>query len=173
MSGPLPLITLPDFETLVIDRLYLCCQEIPGLTVFKLPPSIALEPGVFPICYPLVSTLTSPVPIETVGAGVITRTREYIVRIQGDPVASTQDNTVRGGAQGLINLLPYFNAGYQYFIGHPKLETATLDSLRYMNGQLLIYDTGFTEQPAPGGTDHFTINFVLTITMKAQVSTLA
>jgi hypothetical protein len=174
MSGPLPLITLPDFETLVVERLYLCCQEISGLTVFKLAPVNSLPPETFPICYPWVAPMTESIPIETNGAGSITVKRDYVVRIQGDPVPSTQDNSTRGGAQGLVNLLPYFNLVRQYFIGHPKLETTTLGSLQYMSGQLTLYDGGFAEQPGPGGgTDHFTINIPLSITMKCQVATLA
>lgn len=172
MSG-LPLITLPDFETLIIDRLFLCCQEIPGLSVFRLPPVIALTPEVFPICYPLVGPMTTAVPVESVGSGVITRTRDYVIRVLGDPVPETFEDSARGGSTGLSNLLPYFNALYSYFVGHPKLQTTTLDALRYMNRQMLISDGGFAQGEAPGGTMHFTINLVLTITMKAQVTTLA
>jgi hypothetical protein len=173
MSSPLPLITLPDFETLVVDRLELCNQAIGGLTVFKQPPVNALPPQVFPICYTLVGPMLTPIPIETIGAGQITVIRDYVVRVFGDPVGSTLDNSPTAGAQGLVDLLPWFNRFRQYFIGHPKLETTTLGALNYMTGQLVLLDGGLSEKPAPGGADHFAIDITLTIAMRVQVSTLA
>lgn len=172
MAG-LPLITLPDFETLVIDRLYLCCQEISGLTVFKLPPANALNLNQFPMCYALVGSMLQPVPVDTIGAGQVQVQRDYVVRLFGDPVGSTLDNSTTDGAQGLVNLLPYFNRLRQYFIGHPKLETTTLGALQYIAGQLLLMDAGFVIHPAPGGADHFAIDLTLTVAMRAQVSQLA
>ena len=178
MSGPLPLITLPDFETLVIDRLYACCSEINELTsakmsVFKMSPSFALNPSQFPACFSFVGAMTTPTPIEQIGSGVNTRVRDYVIRILGDPYGSTIDNNATEGAQGPINLLPYFNAMYSYFLGHPSLQTTALDSLRYIAEQILMSDSGFVIRPAPGGADHFAIDFTLTITMRAQISTLA
>lgn len=173
MSGPLPLITLPDFETLVVDRLALCCAEISGVKVFKQPPVNALPPEAFPICYTLVGPMLEPIPLEAVGAGRVATIQDYVIRLLGDPVGNTLDNSATDGAQGLVNLLPYFNRFRQYFIGHPALQTTTLDSLRYMSGQLLFTHSGLIERPGPGGADHFAIDFTLTIAMSAQVSTLA
>lgn len=173
MSGPLPLITLPDFETLVIDRLYACCLEIVGLTVFKLPPSFALNTNQFPACYALVGPMTNPIPIEQMGAGSITVVRDYVIRLIGDPMGSTIDNSATEGTSGLVNLLPYFNKLRSYFMGHPSLQTTTLDSLRYIAEQILISDSGFVIHQGSGGADHFAIDLTLTITMRAQLSTLA
>jgi len=172
MAG-LPLITLPDFETLVIDRLFLCSQNISGLTVFKQPSANALNANQFPMCYTLVGPMLASIPVDTVGAGQIQVIRDYVVRLFGDPVASTLDNSATTGAQGLVNLLPYFNALRQFFIGHPKLQTTTLDALQYMAGQLLLSDSGLVIHQAPGGGDHFAIDLTLTITMRAQVNQLA
>jgi len=174
MAG-LPLITLPDFEALVLDRLELCCQEIMGSTenVFRLPPANALPPDRFPFCYPLVGAMVDPVPIETNGAGSITVTRVYGIRLLGSPVASVNDEPDNEGSRGLIDLVPYFNRFRQYFMGHPKLQTTTEDALRYMSGQLSYIEGGQVVRPAPGGVEHWAIEPNLTITMKAQVSTLA
>jgi hypothetical protein len=169
----LPLITLPDFETLVVDRLYLCCQEISGLTVFKQPPVNALNLNQVPFSYAFVGPMQSPIPAETVGAGQIQVVRDYVIRLFGDPAENTLDNSPTAGAQGLVNLLPYFNMLRSFFIGHPKLETTTLGALRYMSGQLLLSDGGLTEHMAPGGARHFAIDLTLTLAMRAEVSTLS
>lgn len=173
MSGPLPLIVLPDFETLVIDRLFLCCSEISGLKVFKQSPVNALNANQIPFCYAFVGPMLEPTPVQAVGAGQITSFQDYVIRVFGDPVGSTLDNSATDGAQGLVNLLPYFSLFRSYFVGHPKLETTTEGALRYMSGQLLFTHGGVVEHPAPGGAMHFAIDFTLTIGMRAEVSQLA
>lgn len=174
MAG-LPLITLPDFETLILDRLKLCCDEIMGSTTraFRLPPANALPPSAFPVCYALPGPMVDPVPMETIGAGSITVTRQYVIRLLGSPIANSMDASAQAGNQGFIDLTPYMNAFRQYFMGHPKLQTTTLDALRYMHGQLSYIENGITQAPAPGGVDHFALEPTLTITMRAQISTLA
>jgi hypothetical protein len=175
MSGPLPLLTLPDFEALVLDRLALCCAEIMASTerVFRHPPGNAMPPDRFPFCYPLVGAMIDPLPLETNGAGSVTVARSYAIRLLGSPVANSMDASAQQGNQGFIDLEPYFNRFRQYFIGHPKLETTTLGSLRYMTGQLSYIESGTVVRFAPGGIEHYAIEPGLTITMKAQVSTLA
>jgi hypothetical protein len=171
MSSPLPLITLPDFETMVLDRLALNCAEIPGVKVFRLPPAYALEE--FPACYTLVGAMQTPLPIETMGSGRVGVQRLYVIRVLGSPATNTIDNVDGAGTQALIDLVPYFALFRNYFVGHPMLETTTLGSLQYMIGQLSYSDLGIVERPAPGGVMHFAIEISLVITMQTQVSTLA
>lgn len=174
MSSALPLVTLPDFETLVLDRLALNCAEITGINqVFRLPPSFALPPEKFPICYPLVGAMADSIPMESSGSGRVQSTRTYVLRLLGSPATNTLDNTTDQGAQAIIDLVPFFNRFRSYFMGHQKLETTTLGSLQYMSGQLLYLDSGVVTRPAPGGVDHFAIEINLTLTMQAQVNTFA
>jgi hypothetical protein len=174
MSAPLPLLPLPDFETMVLDRLYLCCQEITGLNkVFRLPPANALNAESFPICYPLVGAVTEPFPISSDGAGRFKVARSYVLRVLGSPATNTVDNSATAGTQALIDLVPFFNRFRSYFMGHPSLETTTLGALQYMSDQLLYSDLGIVNRPAPGDIQHFAIEITLVITMQAQVKTLA
>lgn len=173
MSG-LPIPTLPDFEAMVLDRLELCNNEIAGLNkVFRQPPSFALDTGTFPCAYTLIGTMPGSIPAPEQQAGAITVTRDYVIRVLGDPVPSTLDNTATAGAQGLIDITPFFNRYRAYFLGHPKLQTTTLTGLRYMHGQLAYLDEGIKTAPAPGGVEHFCIDVILTISMRAQLNTLA
>jgi hypothetical protein len=173
MAG-LPLITLPDFETLVVSRLQICYGLITGVNKsFMLPPANEQHPDSIPFAYTLVGAMTENVPMELVGGGQITIPRTYVARLVGGPAAGSIDNAASDGAQALVDLLPFFARFRSYFIGHPKLQTDTLDALQYMRGQLAMNDGGFVTRPAPGGIDHLCIEWSLTITMSAQVSTLA
>lgn len=173
MASPLPILALPDFESLTLDRLALCNAEITGLhKVFRQPPGNELPAEAYPCCYVLIGQM--PIQIPSQMAGSYTVTRNYIVRVLGSTAEGTLDNSATAGAQGLVDITPFFSRFRNYYLGHPQLQTTTLDSLQYVFSQLLYSDgEGLVTRPAPGGTNHFAIDITLTITHRAQLQTLA
>jgi len=167
-------MTIPDFEKLVTDRLFLILDsEIEGLkSVFKHPPVYSIGVTETPLAYVLVGAMLNPIPVDT--AGSVTVKRTYVVRILGMPVPANSERPNKEGSKGLVDLLPFIARMRDYLTEHPRLQTSKLAGLAYIYQQIEFTDSGLSVvQLGAGGIEHFAIDFTLTITMRASTKALA
>lgn len=176
MSGYYP--DLPDFETLVVDRLYLIYHQIEGFKRReKREPVTAFGWNDVPAVYTLIGPMTNAIPADTAGSYVVTRT--YIVRVLGRPLATTNDVKRGAGAKALADLLPFFARLRNYFLWHPLLEVGSpedagyLEALAYLRNQIRFQDSGEGDVAGPGGIPHLAMDLTLTLDMGAAVDGLA
>jgi hypothetical protein len=83
----------PDFETLVIQRLYICNQEILAGAgrAYQLPPANPPGIGEFPIMYAEVGPMLQAVPRADSSAGKFMVERNYTIKTAVASLENTED----------------------------------------------------------------------------------
>jgi hypothetical protein len=167
--------TIPDFQTLVCDRLYTIYGKIAGIQRReKYPPSFTIGLNDVPMLYTIVGNVLDPYPNRRAGSFTIRRT--YVVRLVGEPLGQSQDTARGAGARGYAALVPFIAVVYGYFLNHPLLEVGEVGDadyegpLQYMMQDVLITDTGVIDEQAPGGLSNYTVDFPLIIEMRSNLT---
>lgn len=166
-------MTLPDFETLVIERLVVCLGEIPGIRfVSENPPTLKAGISDTPYAFPLVGAMLSSIPQQADGAGRVVVTRIYTVKVFGVPTNDDKDGARGMGSLGYKALRLLMAPIRQYWTDHPFLETTTGDKstgLRYMKEPLTYQEAGIEDDQAEG---RYVLRFNLTISMSDRITTV-
>jgi hypothetical protein len=165
-------MTLPDFETLVIERLVVCLGEISGINyVLENPPVGEVGLSSVPYAFPLVGAMVNTIPEQTRGAGRLVVTRNYPIIIEADKGERDQDGTRGEGSKGYRALRLLIAPIREYFLTHPLLQTDAgdnTDPLSYMHG-----DLAFQEQGIEDRFGRYALRINLIVTMSAVNTTTA
>lgn len=165
--------TIPDFETLILDRLEICNGEIKqagdAKRVYRLPPVFALDVGECPALAVRPGRMRNRLPANSQRQAEVKR--DYVVEVIALPLGNTQD-TGSKGADALAAASLLFAKLRNYYMNHRRLETdgttqAKLAGLQYMNYDIEFDDGGFVVAKAPGGAEHIGIEFAITTSMSA------
>lgn len=165
-------MTIPDFETLVIERLVICLGEITGINaVFENPPTLDAGISSVPYAFPLVGAMVGSVPATTAGRVIVTRT--YTVKVLGSSVDKDKDGAAGIGSTGYRALRLLIAPIRDYFMKNASLETnagRNINKLRYIQQQI-AYQEGGIDLDANEG--RYVLRFNLTVTMGAESKRLA
>jgi hypothetical protein len=168
-------MTIPDFETLTVQRLQINAQEIAGMgRVYELGASLPAEIGELPVANISFGPLKQPIPLGSEGAGQVIVVRDYAIELAVTPVGTAFD-VGNIGSSALSIVLPWFAIVRDYFMSHPRLQTdginvAALGALRYLHGDLSFADSGMITITPAGGAALLGIKFTLTIAHRGIVS---
>jgi hypothetical protein len=167
-------MTIPDFETLVIERLVQCLNEIDGINmVFENPPLLPVGISDVPFAYPQVGQMVNSIPNQQFGAGRVVVTRSYPVKVYGPTGDGDKDGDRGVGSIGYRALRLLIAPIRNYFTTHPLLQTDAGNKVNPLAG--MHQDLAFTE----GGIEYdqtegrYVLRFDLTITMSAVNRTTA
>lgn len=143
-------MTLPDFETLVIERLVVNLGEISGIRyVLENPPVGPVGVSDTPYAFPLVGAMVNSIPEQTRGAGRIVVTRNYPIIIEAQKGESDTDGSRGQGSKGYKALRELIAPVREYFLTHPLLQTDAgdnTDPLQYMHGDLTFQEQGIEDR---------------------------
>lgn len=163
-------MTLPDFESAVLDRIFLCWKDIATantVKAYRLPPSHSFDINSFPNVMTIPAPMNQPIP--AIASGLITVSRNYISRLficpwpQGDDPSDT-------GSQPYLKAILWINIVRNYFLDKPRLQTSSLPALQYMFQDLQFTDSAVIDRPDPGGVKCAAIDFTLATSMRAPLS---
>jgi hypothetical protein len=147
----------------ILDRLQLCNLEIAGIKrSWRLPPTKPIGdpdlPGVFNIPGEMLLASPSRAP------GFYLLTRRFIVRVLVSQSGVAALDSSDEGSRILADVVPYLDACAEYYVGHPRLHTATLPELAGVMDDVTFLDDGpRAGLLGPDGTQYAGFNFVLTI----------
>jgi len=165
---------LPDFETLVIERLTINLSEIVGIkTVFENPPSMKAGVSDAPFAFPLVGGMVNSIPQQTTGSGRLVVTRNYPVSVFGIKLEQDADGERGEGAKGYKALRLLIAPVREYFMTHASLETDAgdkLDKLQYIQQQITLQEQGIALDDKE---NRYVLQFTLTVSMGATIKRLA
>jgi len=161
------MVAVPDFDTLVLDRLYLCNQEIAtasqGEPVYRLPPvNMQL---VLPLFYTTLGGMLTPV--QSGYWGEVQFARNYIIMALLWPFGAAVDDG-NEGADIMTLGASYPNKFMDYYLNHPLLTTAALGPLAYVD-EFSIQDSGFIPKISIGGSNYEAIAITLAVRMRAEI----
>jgi hypothetical protein len=169
-------MSLPDFETAIVNRLYLNNLEIGGFKrVLMQSPIMPLEIGEYPAAMVRVGALRQPIP--TTAPGQVQISRDYIIELPIAPYITSQD-TKNQGADVLGLVLPWFAIVRNYYLNHPRLHTdgtptnAAQPALPWIHGDIFFTDSGVVQMPVSGGVTFLGVLYTLSITCRALVTTI-
>lgn len=165
-------MTIPDFETVVIERLVVCLREITGINfVSENPPTLDAGISDVPYAFPLVGPMVSAVPATTAGRVIITRI--YTVKVLGKSLDQDKDGARGEGSIGYEALRLLMAPIRDYFMKNASLETnagRNLNKLRYIQSQITYQEAGIEADAAEG---RYVLRFNLTVSMGALSKRLA
>lgn len=166
--------TIPDFETLVIQRLVVCLGEITGIRfVSENPPTLDAGISDVPYAFPLVGQMINAIPTQQYGAGRVVVTRIFTVKVLGVTGDKDKDGARGIGSAGYKALRLLIAPIRQYWADHPRLQTdegSKLNELVNMHQDLLFQEGGIEYDANEG---RYVLRFNLTITMSAVNITTA
>jgi hypothetical protein len=163
----------PDFETMIVQRLFACAKDIAGIgRAYQLAPSMPPGIGEFPITWVEIGPMLQPVPRQDGSAGKFMVERNYTVKTAVASLESVTDLD-NLGVDALNANLPWFAILRNYYLLHPRLETSTLPPLDYMVRDVHYTDTGNAQITSPGGVPYVGVLSTLTIAMTAAISRIS
>lgn len=164
-------MTIPDFETTLLDRLALCNTDILGAGhVWRLPPTYAKDVGEYPMVYAEPKGMREPIPNRSRSGGEVVVNRDYLISVFIAPTAPMDELQQRKGAVALDKASTYLATFRDYYVNlHADLSTATLPGLGL--AQALQYsETGLVPNLiGPGGTQWTGFVITLTLAMRGEL----
>lgn len=162
----------------ILTRLQANWQEIPGVArAILLEPSQGIELADLPCVYPVnAGPMTFAVPSTSasfsipIGAGQYVVERRYTYRLL---IAQATSASVDSGDLGAVvneEAALIIDAPIDYFMSHPRLNTATLGDVAQLVKDVTIQDGGITARQDPGGTWHICAEYTLTIAERRKPS---
>lgn len=164
-------MTLPDFETTVLDRLELCNTDILGAGhVWRLPPTYEKNPSIVPMVYAYPRAMREPILNRAGSAGQVVVVRDYLMAVFIAPVTPRDDINAGEGMKALKDAVPYFATFRDYYVSaHPDLSTATLPGLGL--ARALQYVDGGMDWTLVGPNGTVWVGFVITLTLALRGET--
>lgn len=164
-------MTLPDFETLVIERLVICLGEISAInTVFVNPPIAPVGVSDAPYAFPLVGAMVNSIPVQATGAGRVVVTRNYPITVASSSMTKDTDGTRPNGSKGYEALRLLVAPIREYFLTHASLETDAgggMNKLQYIQGQIIYQEQGIVQDRDEG---RYALQITLTVSMGATLT---
>lgn len=165
-------MTIPDFETLVIERLVVCLREITQIAFVSENPTL-MDAGIsdVPYAFPLVGAMVSPVPATAAGHIVIDRI--FTIKVFGVTGDKDKDGARGAGSSGYKQLRMLMAPLRTYFMEHASLETNAgnkVNKLQYIQRQIAYQEGGIEFD---GNEGRYVLRFNLTVSMGAKVTRLA
>jgi len=166
------MVAVPDFDALVLDRLFVCNQEIAAASanepVYRLPPVNAQLST--PLFYTTLGAMLTPV--QSGYWGEVLFARNYIVVALLWPWGAAIDDGTEG-ADIMTLGASYPNKFMTYYLNRPLLTSDT-DShtapLRYIDEpSFTMQDSGFIPKVSIGGGNYEAIAFSLAVRMRAEI----
>lgn len=157
----------------VLDRLFLCYPEIPGIAkAARLPEALPKEFEEVPYVYSLVGATIGNTPARQAGHTI--QRRQFIARCLV-ALATSDDKDDGLGSESISKVIPMISAFTTYFIAHPRLDTAgTLPNttkqreLAWVPEDVLFTDSGPRKFQGPGGTEYAGFDFTMTIALSLR-----
>jgi hypothetical protein len=147
----------------ILERFQLCWSEVAGvLRAYTYEPELPIQAADLPAVYPVTLGRQRAYVAEK-SPGFYTLDREYMFRVL--IVAAQMASTESGDLGAYIDELTIalIDAPTDYFMAHPRLETATLPALTGLLQDLTIQDSGPVMRLGPGGAQYRAIDYTFTI----------
>ncbi len=155
----------------VMTRLQLNWQEVPGIVrAFLFEPSQGIEIGDLPAVYPVtIGRMTQPAPGQSatpqipLSAGQYAVARQYVYRVL--LTQSTSASVDSGDLGAYIDEVgvTFIDNPIDYFVQHPRLNTAMLGDLPQLVTDLTIQDSGLVVRSDPSGTPFLATDYTINL----------
>ena len=160
-------------ETIVMTRLALCNQEVPGMgTALIRPPPTIQDNAALPLAYTMLGPMLQPVPApygpQGFGSsGVTVVNRQYLVRLLIIPITMDEVSVSTQASQGIELAETMIGAFRLYYLNHIRLNTdglfTTAQSELGLAKDIQFSDSGPVSRPGPGGATYVAVDFTIAI----------
>lgn len=145
-----------------MQRMPLCWAEITSIKrAFTFEPGQPIDKEDLPAVYPILAgRMTGPAPRTSAGQYEVGRT--YIYRLLvAEALAASMDSADLGMFMDELTIT-LIDDPIDYFMQHPRLNTATLTELMLEN-DISVQDSGLVFRLGPGGGQYAAIDYTFTI----------
>jgi hypothetical protein len=156
----------------VITRLQLNWAEVSGITrSFTYEPEEPIDKDDLPAVYPVVlGRMAGTVPGPSAGQYIVPRQYVYRVLVAEGTAASMDSGDLGAYVDELA--VAFIDAPTDYFMAHPRLDTASLPILT-LPKDVEISDSGLVMRLGPGGATYRAIDYTITIAERRSATRLS